>query len=347
MTSLLCEMLASMDVQTTCFATWVDPNASVTGCEHDLVRPLIRRGYRFDLPNRVLARQASRFIRRWDPDAVFVVGLTNLCGYLLQSRIANRVYVWELTNADAGNKFVAPMAAKHIARSKAVLSPSNAIDHSIRSTYDYQGEIKRLPFWVEEDQDGYVQSPGSFVADFLFLARREDDKGLRELIQATAMLVAVHPHVRVLVGGPGDDTRYQRLARELGVEGNIIFRSLPSRADAMETLAASRYLVLPSYHEGYPLSLLEAAQKSVPFIATDVGSIRETFSPCKGCTIIPAKDARSLCDAMRMQLDVSTQDYEVSRHAVRNRFVELSSKMSVQFRIADLINLDAKYQAVK
>jgi glycosyltransferase involved in cell wall biosynthesis len=336
-TSLLCQALADLDLKVSCFATWVDAD-SLTGLEQfRLVRPLIGRGYRWDIPNRILAWQAARFIRKSKATVVFVVGLTGLCGYLLGSDVADQLLVWELTNANPGNKFVSPKAAELLHRCKAVLSPARVIDDNIRETYHYPGEIKRLPFWIEDEHIGYSPSPDNFRADFLFLARREDDKGLRELIEATALLRADHPDARVLIGGPGDETPYRVLADRLGVSKQIQFCSLPSRSEAMAALSACRYLVLPSYHEGYPLSLLEAAQRSVPFIASRVGSISEIFPEGIAFTLIPARDTQSLKEAMDAKLLRSDGDYETARKIAFNTFRDLSSMQLMRAKILSLL----------
>jgi glycosyltransferase involved in cell wall biosynthesis len=328
-TSLLCQTLAELGFRVTCFATWVDTD-SLTGQESfSIVRPLIRRGYRWDIPNRILAWQASRFIHKSEATAVFVVGLTGLCGYLLSSRVAGQLLVWELTNANPDNKFVSPKAAELLHRCRAVLSPAKVIDENIRETYEFPGEIKRLPFWIEDEQLGYTPPPEKFRADFLFLARREDDKGLRELIEATALLRKDHPKIRVLIGGPGDETPYRAQAERLGVSEQIEFCSLPSRNDAMNALSVCRYLVLPSYHEGYPLSLLEAAQRSVPFIASAVGSIHEVFSDCTAFTLIPAKNTQALKEAMHAKLVQIDSDYEAARRMGYETFCKLSSPKPV------------------
>lgn len=335
--SLLCHALADLGIRVTCFVTWVDQD-SLTGQEpFRIVRPLIRRAYRWDIPNRILALQATRFIRSREESMVISVGLTALCGYLLGSDVADRLLVWELTNAEVGNKFVSPRAAELLHRCQAVLSPAKVIDQSIRETYRYRGEIKRLPFWIEDEQLGYTPAPDQFRADFLFLARREDDKGLRELIEATALLRSEHPAVRVLIGGPGDETPYRRQAERLGVSEQIEFCALPSRTEAMAALSACRYLVLPSYHEGYPLSLLEAAQRSVPFIATDVGSIRDVFSACEGAIIVFPRDVASLFQQMTAALQFGSDVYNQKRRAVEQHYRSDLSSCRIRDRLRALL----------
>lgn len=344
-TSLLCRALAEMDLKVTCFATWVDAD-SVTGDEaFEIVRPRFNHGYRWDIPNRVLAWQARRFIETNDPTAIFVVGLTKICGHLLNSQVADQLLVWELTNANPDNKFVDKTAASKLPRCRKVVSPATTIDDGIRSTYSYTGEITRLPFWIEDEKLSSAPPPEEFEADFLFLARREDDKGLRELIQATGVLSKQIPRLRVLIAGPGDATPYRTLADECGASEAISFCSLPSRDDAMKTLSRCRFLVLPSYHEGYPLSLLEAAQYSIPIIATDVGSIREVFGDCEGCCIIPPRDTDSLVEAMKSRFTMETSNYIAARRAVHQRFTKLSSEAAVRHRLRNTLFDDAKTQS--
>ena len=337
-TTLVCRALAELGADVTCFATWVEPGGLQETEPFRIVRPWMQRGYRWDIPNRMLAVQAQSFIKRRQPKAVFVVGLTRVCGHLLAGSVASRLLVWELTNADKGNKFVDPKAAKLLHQSRGILSPAESIDAGIRQTYHYTGTIQRLPFWIEDEGLPYAEPPNRFRSDFHFLARREDDKGLRELIQATAMLVKEFPNLRIQVGGHGDAHPYSKLAKELAVADSIEFCSLPSRQDAMVALAATRYLVLPSYHEGYPLSLLEATQFSIPFIATDVGSIEEVFGDCSACRMIPSRDVTALYNVMKSCLSETDMDYAMRRKAANRRFNELSSKSSVDSRLRQIID---------
>jgi glycosyltransferase involved in cell wall biosynthesis len=101
----------------------------------------------------------------------------------------------------------------------------------------------------------------------------------------------------------------------------------------MGALAASRFLVLPSYHEGYPLVLLEAAQRSVPFLATSVGSVPEIFGGTPAAVIISPRDAKSLATEMRNRLVESPELYAERRKSAYGFFSALSSAPSVTSNI--------------
>jgi glycosyltransferase involved in cell wall biosynthesis len=327
-TLLLCRDLARTGIEITCFTTWVEPGHPVSNEEFIVVEPLVRRGYRWDWPNRMLAAQVIRHVKKRNPALIIVVGITRVSRYLLASSIANRLMVWELTNG-CGNKFVDNLAIAYLSGCKAMLSPSSTIDRSIRSYYGFEGDILRLPFWVEDQNLQFMPRPVEFVADFIYLGRRDEEKGLRELVQATAMIARDHDDVRVVIGGFGDERSFVAIAKDLNVEKNISFRTFISRKEVMEALAHSRCLVLPSYHEGYPLVLLEAAQCSLPFIATNVGSIPEVFQGSKACILIEPRDAKSLARAMEQMLEDPADCYVEKRKAAYEMFSHLSSSKKV------------------
>ncbi len=322
-----------MKVGVTCFAQNATRECGDAPLGFEVVRPIVRRGCRWDLPGRSLAWQAVRSIRRHRPDLVISVGVTRLARYLLRGDVAAKLVVWELTQASPGNKFVDGAASRKLGRCRGMLSPSKTIDENIRATYGYPGKIVRLPFWIEDEQLPAVPALAKYEADFIFLGRRDVDKGLSELLQATAIVARRFPQLRVLVAGPGDDAPFAALARDLGVAPHVSFRFFPKRADAMTALGQSRFLLLPSHHEGYPLVLLEAAQRSVPFIATRVGSIPEVYGGSRAALLVPSKDKDALASAMIIAMSEAPEDYGSRRLAAHSLFRGLASAHAVRSRL--------------
>jgi glycosyltransferase involved in cell wall biosynthesis len=327
-TRLLCIELARLGLLVECFAQHV--NMPRTSNSFKIVEPKLKKGCRWDLPGKYLAGQAQRTIRKSHPDYIFIVGVTRLAGYLLESDVASQLMVWENTNANPGNKFVDPKANKLLNRARSVLSPSNTIDAAIRETYGYRGRLMRLPFWIEDQTMQPSEPPPHFLADFIYLGRRDKDKGIEELIRATAIVAKSFPSVRVLIAGMGDEAPFTGLVSESNAGKNIVFQFFQTRDETMKALASSRALVLPSYHEGYPLVLLEAAQHGIPFIATRVGSISELFENSSGARLIPARDHFALAAAMNEILSDSAEVYARRRTAVHQMFQQLSSAKTVE-----------------
>ncbi|MCX6896750.1 MAG: glycosyltransferase family 4 protein [Verrucomicrobia bacterium] len=335
---LLCRELESMGYAVTCFAQTVAWGGAIPQFNFRIVTPWVRHGCRWDWPGRCLTWQMRRMIRREKPDFVFCLGVIRQTRYLLQSEVASQLIVWELTNATPGNKFVDAEAVRLLGRCRAMLSPSVAIDENIRRNHGYQGPILRLPFWIEDWQQPVPETPEKFTADFIYLGRRDEEKGLRELVRATALVAREFPQVRVLIAGPGSAEPYATLAREAGVAGNVRFEFFASRADMMAALAGSRALILPSYHEGYPLVTLEAAQLGVPFVATAVGSIPEVFGASGAAVLCPPRDDRALAEAMLTLLRESAADYQARRQAARRVFEKVSSQQSIRRTLEAVID---------
>ena len=126
------------------------------------------------------------------------------------------------------------------------------------------------------------------------------DKGVREFVEAAALVRGVRDDVTfTLVGAPdeGNPTSIPaETVRSWVAEGLVEWRG--HRDDVAEVLARSHVAVLPSYEEGLPMSLLEAAACGRPIVATDVPGCREVVRHGVNGLLVPARDARALADAI-------------------------------------------------
>jgi glycosyltransferase involved in cell wall biosynthesis len=335
-TALLSEALADIGLRTTTFARWVEADFTIPVGRWQIIQPLFGRGSRWGWPERMLARQAAAWIRREQPSLVIVVGLTTLCSRLLPLAPANTLWVWELTNAEPGNKFVDNSVISKLSRAKGLLSPANTIDTAIRKNYGYNGPIERLPFWIENGPDQYLPAPDKFSCDFLFLSRREDDKGLADLIRAAALAADKYRHFSVFIAGAGNADKYALLSERLNVTDIVHFISLADRSDAMEVLAGARFAVLPSHHEGFPISILEGTQRSIPFITTPVGAIPEMLGSSVACCYHPVGNIEKLSQIMLSVLTENTTLYEARRRAAFETYSRLHSRPVVNQTLNDL-----------
>jgi glycosyltransferase involved in cell wall biosynthesis len=130
------------------------------------------------------------------------------------------------------------------------------------------------------------------------IGRLCDVKGQRELIEAIALVPAVHA---VLVGddleqGGAYRTLLESLARTRGVADRIHF--LGYRSDAGAVLDQLDVLVLPSWIEGLPLVALEAMAHAKPVIATPVGGTPELVADGVTGLLVPPRDPQRLAEAI-------------------------------------------------
>ena len=78
-------------------------------------------------------------------------------------------------------------------------------------------------------------------------------------------------------------------------------------------LASATVVTLPSYREGLPVSLLEAAACGKAIIATDVPGCREVVRHRVNGLLVPPRNAGALADAVAMLLENKELRYALGR----------------------------------
>ena len=172
-----------------------------------------------------------------------------------------------------------------------------------------------------------------------FVGRLLDDKGLRPLIEAHAMLARRGQPVRLLIAGEPDAANPVSIppqeiaewAHRLGIEllGHV--------ADIRDVWKRAHIAVLPSRREGLPKSLLEAAACGRPIVATDVPGCREIARPGVNALLVPPDDPQALADAIgRLAGDADLRRLygEAGRRLVESEFsdVVIGSQIRALYR---------------
>ncbi|HET8701822.1 MAG TPA: glycosyltransferase family 4 protein, partial [Nitrococcus sp.] len=157
----------------------------------------------------------------------------------------------------------------------------------------------------------------------LFAGRLLADKGLRELIAATRKLKTEGCHLRLLVAGFVDAGNPSGISQEeVGSwQREELIEYLGPIKDICPVIAQADCVVLPSYREGVPRILLEAAAMARPVITTDAIGCRDAVVAGETGFLCRARDADSLAAAMRNVLRLSyDQRADMGRRG--RRFVE-------------------------
>ncbi|SDH69971.1 glycosyltransferase family 4 protein [Roseospirillum parvum] len=135
---------------------------------------------------------------------------------------------------------------------------------------------------------------------FALVARMLWDKGVGEFVEAARLLKARGLAVRCrLVGGldAHNPAAIDRATLDGWVaEGAIEWAGASD--DIPGVWRASHVAVLPSYREGMPKALLEAAACGRPLIATDVPGCRALVEDGVNGLLVPARDGAALAQAM-------------------------------------------------
>lgn len=138
-------------------------------------------------------------------------------------------------------------------------------------------------------------------ASIVFAARLLWDKGVAEFVQAAQALRAEGLNIQFLVAGEPDPGNPASVPEEQLTawreDGNVTL--LGHVQDMPALMAAADVVVLPSYREGVPCSLIEAATAGLPIVTTDAPGCREVVEDGVNGILVPVRDVAALAAAIR------------------------------------------------
>ena len=253
-------------------------------------------------------------LRRINPDIVHNIALKPVVLGSLAARLAG---VRNVVNAPVGMGYVftsheskarilRPLVKRLI---RYVLSRPNS-KVIIENSDDYNNLISGR--FAKRESISLVKGAGVDTAKFsytvesvepvkvIMVARLLRDKGIQEFIDAAEIVKQSNSSVKFLLVGDVDDGNPTSLNTKQLVElkNSQNVEWLGARLDIAELLAASHIACLPSYREGLPKSLIEAASVGRAIVATDVPGCREVVTHLINGLLVPPRDSKALAAAL-------------------------------------------------
>lgn len=158
------------------------------------------------------------------------------------------------------------------------------------------------------DLSVYRPSPEPEGLPIVILASRMLwDKGVAQFVEAARILKSEGVQARFALAGEPDSENpaaipYEQL--EVWHEsGEIEWWGLQDPQSMPRVLARSHIVCLPSYREGIPRILIEAAAAGRPIVTTDAPGCRELVRPGINGIIVPSRDTASLAGALRFLIE--------------------------------------------
>lgn len=138
----------------------------------------------------------------------------------------------------------------------------------------------------------------------LMASRLLVDKGVREFVAAARVLRGYKSARFVLVGDvdPGNPTSLARAEIQDWVNEGVI-EWWGQRKDMPEVLGLAHIAVLPSYREGFPKVLIEAAASGRAVVTTDVPGCRDAIIPDRSGLLVEVRNVASLVQAIQTLFD--------------------------------------------
>ena len=150
-----------------------------------------------------------------------------------------------------------------------------------------------------------------------------EQKGQLLLVEAARHLTEQGQSFTLVFAGDGElRGEIEMLVKRYKLERTIRITGWISGAQVREEILASRALVLPSFAEGLPVSIMEAMALCRPIISTYVAGIPELVRSGTEGWLVPAGDVAALVEAMRSCLNAPVSLLERMGRAARERVLE-------------------------
>jgi glycosyltransferase involved in cell wall biosynthesis len=189
------------------------------------------------------------------------------------------------------------------------------------------------------DVDHYAARPfPTGKPRFVYVGRLVREKGIVEFVEMARRVRAIRPDVTFTAAGWIDPNPASIGRGELDrwiADGTIEY--LGDVPDIRPVLAEAHVLVLPSYREGTPRSVLEAMSTGRPVIVTDVPGCRETIVDGEHGLVVPVRDPAALATAARRML--ADHDLPAMGRAARARIEALYDARTVAAQMLDVMGL--------
>lgn len=237
-----------------------------------------------------LVEGLGRAFMPWESFSHFISSVLAKGLYRISLLCSKRVF---FSNPDDLSQFV---KGRYISERKVVLHNGTGID---------------LMYYSQE------KLPESSCIRFLMIARLLKDKGVREFIEATKIVLTSYRNIEFILAGDLDDNPSSIKQEELDLWRREGIVKYVGQVDDVRPLYRDCHIyVLPSYREGMPRTVLEALASGRAIITTDVPGCRETVRNLgSGCVwkteegardikigsngiLVPAKDINALAEAM-------------------------------------------------
>lgn len=227
--------------------------------------------------------------------------------FLLVTKFAGVESIFQLHGGQApvdfcyGSKFLSRILGRIFSRADyfVVLTNKELENYSELIT---NGKIFQIPNCIDQRdaKELPVRTFSEAEINFAYIGRLVATKGIYEI--ADALRLAKNsgtPNFRFSVAGDGPDKEsWLNYLTDCGLENELNYCGSVSGEEKNAFWSSADVLLLPSYAEGLPYSVLEALAFGVPVIATDVGGIPDAVEHGVQGLIVKPRSSVSLAEAI-------------------------------------------------
>lgn len=173
------------------------------------------------------------------------------------------------------------------------------------------------------------------AVNLLFLGAAIERKGIHDLLRAIKMIDGkLNSDVKLLICGPDPENKIENRIRESGLEGRAVYKGFLDANGKREVFRQTMVNILPSWHEGMPMTILETMAEGIPNIATDVAAVSEAVNTENGA-LVHAGNVEEIAE----QILRLVQDRELRIRKSQNAYDTVKEKFSLEVHLKKIRNI--------
>jgi len=219
---------------------------------------------------------------------------------------------------------------KVLKTSDAVITVSQGVADDLRDFYGYRGSLHTVPNAVDTD---FYKSSSLNVGQrkLLYVGRLSYRKGLFEIVDSARDVVKRYPRVKyVLVGSGPLRGKIQKKVIDSGLEINFEFcGEIRDRQIIRKHYQDASIVLIPSYYEGLPMTLVESMACGKAIIATDTNFSKGILRNGVSAILIKPRSAKELADASIRLLSSQELRESLGREARKTAVEKMSLSLNV------------------
>jgi glycosyltransferase involved in cell wall biosynthesis len=133
----------------------------------------------------------------------------------------------------------------------------------------------------------------------LFLGRVGPRKGVPQLVEALSMLPR-DGNWRATIAGDGDVEPARQEIERLGLADRVVLPGWVGSDEVARLLSRSDVLVLPSFDENLPMSVIEGMAAGLAIIATPVGAVEDIIIDGETGLLVPPGNSKAIAEAITL-----------------------------------------------
>jgi glycosyltransferase involved in cell wall biosynthesis len=172
-----------------------------------------------------------------------------------------------------------------------------------------------LPNSVDIPADVQVKTLNNSGVVLVYLARIEERKGFFDMMDMLPGLFEKYPDCKLCIAGQGDIEMVKNLVRQKNLDDKIKILGYVNHSERDSLLRYGHILLLPSYDEGMPMSLLEAMSYGLVPVTTAVGGIPDVIHHGVNGILLKPGDKMALLSSLESLIGDPCRFGQMSRNA--------------------------------